>query len=45
MKALRDINYPGVLNLEIGLNNQSPDSLKDAGATYALETLRTLLTL
>jgi sugar phosphate isomerase/epimerase len=45
MKALRDINYPGVLNLEIGLNNQSPDSLKDAGAKYALETLRALLTL
>ena len=45
IKALRDINYPGVLNLEIGLNNNSPDSLKDAGAKYALETLRALTSL
>jgi sugar phosphate isomerase/epimerase len=45
IQALRDINYPGALNLEIGLNNSAPDCLKDAGAKYALETLRTLLTL
>lgn len=45
MKALRDINYSGVLNLEIGLNNEAPDNLKDAGAKYALETLRSLTTL
>lgn len=42
MKALREINYPGVLNLEIGINNSAPDALKDAGARYALETLRNL---
>ena len=45
MKALRDINYPGVLNLEIGLNNEAPDNLKDAGAKYSLETLKALTTL
>jgi len=42
IKALREINYPGVLNLEIGLNNEAPDILKDAGSRYALETLRTI---
>ena len=42
IKALREINYPGVLNLEIGLNNEAPDCLKDAGARYALETLRAI---
>ena len=42
MKALREINYPGVLNLEIGLNNEAPDDLKDAGAKYSLETLKSL---
>ena len=42
IKALRDINYPGVLNLEIGLNNEATDKLKDAGAKYALETLRAI---
>lgn len=42
MKALRDINYSGVLNLEIGLNNDAPDDLKDAGAKYSLETLKSL---
>ena len=42
IKALREINYPGVLNLEIGLNNEATDSLKDAGARYALETLRAI---
>ena len=45
MKALREINYPGVLNLEIGINNNAPDSLKDHGAKYALETLKTLVSL
>lgn len=45
MKALREINYPGVLNLEIGLNNEAPDNLKDAGAKYSLETLKSLTTL
>lgn len=45
MKAFRDINYSGVLNLEIGINNQAPDNLKDAGARYALETLKSLITL
>lgn len=45
MKALRDIDYPGVLNLEIGLNNSAPENLKDAGALYALETLKSLNTL
>ena len=45
MKALREINYTGALNLEIGLNNAAPDSLKDAGAKYSLETLKTLISL
>lgn len=45
IKALRDINYPGVLNLEINLNNNAPERLRDFGAQYALETLRTLITL
>jgi hypothetical protein len=45
MKALRDINYPGVLNLEIGINNTAPENLKDAGAKYALDTLRSLTTI
>lgn len=42
IKALREINYPGVLNLEIGINNEAPDILKDAGSAYALETLKTI---
>lgn len=42
IKALREINYQGVLNLEIGLNNEAPDCLKDSGAKYALETLRAI---
>ncbi len=42
IKALREINYPGVLNLEIGLNNEATDKLKDAGAKYALETLKAI---
>lgn len=42
IKALREIEYPGVLNLEIGLNNEATDKLKDAGAKYALETLRAI---
>lgn len=42
IKGLRDINYPGVLNLEIGLNNSATDNLKDAGAKYALETLKAI---
>lgn len=42
IKALREINYSGVLNLEIGLNNSAPDLLKDAGARYALEALRAI---
>ena len=45
MKALKDIDYPGVLNLEIGLNNSAPENLKDAGALYALKTLKSLTTL
>lgn len=45
IRALREINYPGVLNLEIGLNNEATDKLKEAGAIYALETLKTLTTL
>jgi sugar phosphate isomerase/epimerase len=45
MKALRDINYPGVLNLEIGINNTAPENLKDSGAKYALDTLRSLTTI
>ena len=40
IKALRDINYPGVLSLEIGINEHAPDSLKAAGARYAYETLK-----
>ena len=42
IKGLREINYPGVLNLEIGLNNSATDNLKDAGAKYALETLKAI---
>lgn len=42
IKGLRDINYPGVLNLEIGLNNEATDKLKDEGAKYALETLKAI---
>lgn len=42
IKGLREINYPGVLNLEIGLNNNATDKLKDAGAKYALETLKAI---
>lgn len=42
IKALRDINYPGVLSLEIKLNNAAPNDLKDIGARYALETLRAI---
>ena len=42
MKALRDINYPGVLNLEININNNVPEMLRDPGLAYALETLKTL---
>jgi sugar phosphate isomerase/epimerase len=45
IRALREINYPGVLNLEIGLNNEATDKLKEAGAIYALETLKALNTL
>ena len=32
----------GVLNLEIGINNSATDNLKDAGAKYALETLKAI---
>ena len=42
IKGLREINYPGVLNLEIGINNSATDNLKDAGAKYALETLKAI---
>lgn len=42
IKALREINYPGVLSLEIMLNNAAPDDLKDIGARYALETLKAI---
>jgi sugar phosphate isomerase/epimerase len=42
IKGLREINYPGALNLEIGLNNEATDKLKDAGAKYALETLKAI---
>lgn len=42
IKGLREINYPGALNLEIGLNNSATDNLKDAGAKYALETLKAI---
>lgn len=42
IKGLREINYPGALNLEIGINNSATDNLKDAGAKYALETLKAI---
>ena len=42
IKGFREINYPGVLNLEIGINNSATDNLKDAGAKYALETLKAI---
>lgn len=42
IKGLREINYPGALNLEIGINNSATDKLKDAGAKYALETLKAI---
>ena len=42
IKGLREINYPGVLNLEIGINNSATDNLKDAGAKYALVTLKAI---
>ncbi len=45
MRALRDINYSGTLNLEIGINGQAPDALKDIGARYALETLKAMVNL
>ncbi len=45
MKALRDINYSGTLNLEISINGQAPDTLKDIGARYALETLKAMVNL
>ncbi len=45
MRALRDINYRGTLNLEIGLNGHAPDALKDIGARYALETLKAMVNL
>ena len=42
IKGLREINYPGVLNLEIGINKSATDNLKDAGSKYALETLKAI---
>lgn len=42
MKGLHDINYTGALNLEISLNFEAPNALKDAGARFALETLKNL---
>ncbi len=42
VRALKDIDYQGTLNLEIGLNASAPNDLKDIGAVYALETLKAM---